>query len=61
MKSYKYKCPICGSERDIISQYPNEIVYCITCSGKQDLPALMKQIKVNINVNVGLLLEDDHK
>lgn len=60
MKSYKYKCGQCGSERDVISEFPNELVYCIQCSKNKEIPALMKQIKEN-KVDVQLLVEDDYK
>lgn len=60
MKNYTYKCPICGNEQNINSEYPNERVYCIKCSGS-GTAVLMDKISDNTNVNVQLLLEDDHK
>lgn len=61
MISYKYKCPICNSTQNIVSNYPNELVYCIYCSKVDKNPILMSQVGENKDVNVQLLLEDDHK
>ena len=61
MNNYTYKCPACGHEQDINSSFPNELVYCIKCRGNHELPSLMNQIKVNKDINVSVLLEDDHK
>lgn len=60
MKSYKYKCAQCGTERNVISDFPNELVYCVQCSKNGKIPALMQQVKEN-KVNVQLLIEDDCK
>ena len=61
MTSYRYKCMVCDSEQDVVSTHPNELVYCTYCSKVDNNPILMKQIKENKDVDVKLLLEDDHK
>ena len=60
MSSYTFKCPICGYKQTIVSDYQNERVYCISCSGK-GTAVLMDKISDNTHINVELLLEDDHK
>lgn len=62
MESYTYLCPVCGYEQSIISEVKNERVYCFKCSTNGDgIRTLMDQVSHNKNVNVELLLEDDHK
>lgn len=61
MTSYKYKCSVCGSEQDVLQNGLHELVYCNYCSKIDNNPILMKQLKENTDVNVQLLLEDDHK
>ena len=61
MISYKFKCPICNSETDVICEYPNELVYCTYCNSEDNNKILMSQIAENTDVNVQMLLEDDGK
>lgn len=62
MGSYTYSCPVCGYEQNMVSEVKNERVYCFKCASTGDgTRTLMNQISENTNVNVELLLEDDHK
>ena len=60
MKSFRYKCPICGTERDSIDTVNNERVYCFKCSDEGNA-ILMDKVSENTHINAQLLLEDDLK
>jgi len=57
-RNYLYKCPICSHEQNYSVDRVNERCYCQKCE-KDGKAVLMDQIKVNKDVKVELLIEDD--
>ena len=59
-RSYLYKCPRCNHEQNFSTNHVNERCYCSVCEA-EGKAVLMDIVKENKDVNVILLMEDDHK